>query len=338
MVGEQVPKTFAIRKAEAVSLWVAYPLHAAYLMVWPLNWLLNKAAQSILAWFRVEQATHGEVLTGDELKGLVATSKEHGQIEREKADMLHNLFEFDQRSVGRVIIPRGEVHDLNLTAEPDCNLRMIRNSGHSRFPLLDGAQDDAIVGIVLTKDLHNALLRGEPEPWKELERYCRPPLVLHEGQKAAQAFELMRRERAHMGFVVNEYGECIGMVTLEDLLEEIVGEIHDETDEIGLAQAIRKLTDSRWECEGLVSLSEVERTIGLKVPPELDANTLSGLCMERLARMPEAGDQFREGSFRVWVQSIQDRRVGRVVIERDEGDQENQDRPESHREAGVTSP
>ncbi len=327
VVGEQVPKTFAIRKAEAVSLWVAYPLHVSYLLVWPLNWLLNKAAQSILVWFRVEQATHGDVLTGEELKGLVITSREHGEIERVKADMLHNLFEFDQRSVGRVMIPRGSVHALDLAADPDRNLHMIRHSGHSRFPLLDGARDDAVVGIVLAKDLHNALLGGEPEPWKDLGRYCRPPKLLHEGQKIAQVFDSMRQERAHMGFVVDEYGEFVGIVTLEDLLEEIVGDIQDETDNEEPAQAIRKLSDGRWECDGLVSLNDIERALGLTVSVELNAHTLSGLCMERLARMPEPGDEFQEGPFRVWVQSIQDRRVGRVVIQQATGHHEEHGSP-----------
>jgi len=338
VVGEQVPKTFAIRKAEAVSLWVAYPLHVSYLMVWPLNWLLNKAAQSTLALFRVEQATHGDVLSGDELKGLVATSKEHGEIGGGKADMLHNLFEFHQRSVGRVMIPRGAVLALDLAAEPDRNLRMISNSGHSRFPLLDSAKDDAIAGIVLAKDLHNALLGGEPEPWKDLGRYSRPPLVVHEGHKIDQVFELMRRDRAHMGLVVDEYGQLVGIITLEDLLEEIVGEIHDETDEEEPVQAIQKLSDSRWECDGLVSLSDVERSVGLTVPAVLDANTLSGLCMERLARMPAPGDQFQEGPFRVLVQTIQDRRVGRVVIERVDDEQEDQGGWEGQGQSGDTRP
>jgi len=286
----------------------------------------------------LSSSTHGDVLSGDELKGMVATSKEHGEIGGKKADMLRNLFEFHQRSVSRVMIPRGAVQALDLAAEPDRNLRMISDSGHSRFPLLDGAQDDDIVGIVLAKDLHNAVLGGEPEPWKDLGRYSRPPLAVHEGQKTDQVFELMRLKRAHMGLVVDEYGDFIGIVTLEDLLEEIVGDIHDETDEEEPEQAIRKLSDTRWECDGLVSLNDVERSVGLTVPAELDANTLSGLCMERLARMPAPGDQFQEGQFRVSVQTIQDRRVGRVVIERIEDGQEDQGGWEGQGQSGDTRP
>ena len=109
VIGEQVPKTFAIRRAEPVAVWCAYPLHATYLLVYPLNWLLNAASRSILSLFNVEEVSHADVLTGEELQGLVETSRHHGELENEKATMLHNMFEFDQRQVGRVMIPRNAI-------------------------------------------------------------------------------------------------------------------------------------------------------------------------------------------------------------------------------------
>jgi len=316
VVGEQVPKTLAIRKAEPVSLWVAYPLHISYLLTLPLNWLLNQATASILSLFRVQEASHAEVMSSDEIKGLVATSHEHGEIHQDQADMLRNLFEFDQRQVGRVMLPRSSVNSLDLSAEPAANLSTIRETGHSRFPVIDSQDNDLLVGILLVKDIYHALLDGELEPWRDLKSYCRDPLIVTESQRVSMLFDQMRANRAHMAFVIDEYGEFIGIITLEDLLEEIVGEIHDETDTEASMPAIKQLDEGLWEADGLVSLSDLERIIGLSVPVDLDANTLSGLIMERLARMPEPGDEILQDDFRVRVVSLEDRRVGRVEIQR----------------------
>ena len=313
VIGEQVPKTLAIRKAEPVSLWVAYPLHISYLLVWPLNWVLNRATRGILAAFGVEEVSHADVLTDSELKGLVATSSEHGELEEQKAGMLKNLFEFDRRMVSRVMIPRSSVVVLDLAASPENNAAIIRDSGHSRFPVVDGGLEN-IIGLVLAKDLYAAMLSGEQEPWRELARYCRQPIVAPESQLVAHVFDTMRARRAHMAFVVDEYGELTGIVTLEDLLEEIVGEIHDETDAEQPAAPIMTFED-HWEASGLVSISDVERAIGLTVPDELDANTLSGLFMQRLGRMPEAGDVILESGFRLQALTIIGRRVGEIRID-----------------------
>lgn len=316
VIGEQVPKTFAIRKAEPVSIWVAYPLHFSYLMTWPLNWLLNRASTAILSLFHVEQATHAEVLSSEEIKDLVATSHEHGEIHQEQADMLRNLFEFDQRQVGRVMLPRSSVHILDLSAEPSTNLKTIRETGHSRFPVIDSQEGNLLVGILLVKDIYHALLDGVREPWQELKAFCREPLIVPESQKVSKLFDQMRAKRAHMAFVIDEYGVFIGIITLEDLLEEIVGEIHDETDKLESMLAIERRDEDRWEADGLISLSDLERITGLKVPVELDANTLSGLIMQRLDRMPEAGDEILEGRFLLRVLNLADRRVGQVEIQR----------------------
>jgi len=319
VVGEQVPKTYAIRQPEPVSVWCAYPLHLSYLAVWPLNWLLNKSSNTILKMMGVQPAGHAEVFTGDELKGLVAASGQHGEIERDHAQMIHNLFEFDQRQVGRVMIPRHSMHCIETKATAEENLRMIRDTEHSRFPVIDSDENGSIVGILLVKDIHRALLDGETEPWRDIPRFSREPLVVPESQRVPKLFELMRSKRAHMAFVVDEYGTFVGAVTLEDLLEEIVGEIEDETDERGSPAPIESTGVDTWEADGLLSLGDLAKVVGLVVPADLDANTLSGLFMDRLARMPQSEDQIEEGGFRLTVKTVLDSRVGAATIERLQG-------------------
>lgn len=315
VIGEQVPKTFAIRKAEPVSMWAAYPLHTSYILAYPLNWLLSRATSAILSLFNVAEASHAEVFSSDEIKGLVATSKEHGEIHEKQANMLHNLFEFDQRQVGRIMIPINSVQSLDIAAAPEENLKIIRDTEHSRFPLIDSDNNDALIGIILTKDIHRAMLQGESEPWTDLDRFRRDSMVVPESQRIAKLFDLMRIRRAHMACAVDEYGTFIGVITLEDLIEEIVGDIQDETDTEEPSTAITVIDDTNWEADGLISLTDLERSVGLKIDDTLDANTLSGLFMQRLARMPETGDEIFEGDFQLRVLSTDGHRAGKVHIQ-----------------------
>jgi magnesium and cobalt exporter, CNNM family len=316
VVGEQVPKTFAIRKPEPVSVWTAYPLHATYIAVWPLNWLLNRASGAILGLFGVKEASHAEVYSNDELKGMVDTSREHGEIEHDRATMLKNLFELDQRQVGRVMVPRTHVAVLDVDGTAERNLEVIREGSHSRFPVLSSKQEDEIVGLLLVKDVYSALMAGDEQPWGDLQRFAREPMVVPVTQKIPDLFELMRSKRAHMAFVVDEYGKFMGIVTLEDLLEEIVGEIEDETDDTDPKLGIVATGEGQWEAAGLASLGDVERELGMVIPPELDANTLSGLFLIRLERMPQANDEIVEGGYTLRVLDVEDRHVGRVAIQR----------------------
>ncbi len=316
VVGEQVPKTLAIRKAEPVALWVAYPLHVSYLIVYPLNWLLNATTRTILSLFKVAEATHADVYSNDELKGLVATSEEHGKLTTDKAEMLRNMFEFDQRHVGRVMIPLASLNILDVNADADENLAIIRDTGHSRFPLINRENNEEIIGIVLAKDLYAAMLSNESEPWADIRKYCREPLIVPEAQKISGLFDIMRSERAHMALVVGEYGELVGVVTLEDLLEEIVGDIEDETDSISPSYTIQQLDEGRWEADGLVSLSDAQRTIGLVVPDELDANTLSGLCITVIGKMPSVGDAMTVYGYHFTIQGMEHHRVSKVLIQK----------------------
>jgi CBS domain containing-hemolysin-like protein len=229
--------------------------------------------------------------------------------------MLKNMLAFDQRLVSRVMIPLTSLKLLDSSADPEQNLAIIRDSGHSRFPLLDSENNDEILGIILSKDLYAGMLLEDKEPWKNLEKYCRKPFIVPESQRVSHLFELMRTKRAHMALVVDEYGGLVGIITLEDLLEEIVGDIQDETDMISSSEIIQ-LNENSWEADGLVSLTDAERSIGLIVPDELDANTLSGLCMSSKGEMLLEGDVVLGYGFRFTIKSVANHRVGKLLIEK----------------------
>lgn len=313
VVGEQVPKTFAIRKPEPVALWVAYPLHAFYLLIFPLNWLLNAASAAILRMLKVEEASHMEVLSGEEIQGLIEASGEHGNIESNKAAMLNNMFEFDTRTVEEIMVPRGKVAFIDLQDPWEKQREILGKIEHSRFPVLNGG-DLHLKGVLLAKDLYRQTLEGKRELKGTLEALIREPLVVPESQSIGVLFERMRIARQHMAVVINEYGAFAGVVTMEDLLEEIVGEIADELDQAG-DHSILTRKDEHWEADGWTQLSDIERALQVDFEEDVDANTLSGLFMFRLERIPETGDSVEEQGFRFTVESMTGHRVDMVRIE-----------------------
>ena len=313
VVGEQVPKTLAIRKAEPVSMLLAYPLLWFYRTIFPLSWLLNWSSRAILRLFNVREASHADVLTSDELRGLIHVLAQHGEVAAERAAMLHNLFRFDERSIERVMVPRTETQVLRLDSSNERNLNVIRTSQFSRFPVLQGEQDD-VVGIILVRDLINAIIDRTPAPWTDLKSYCRDPLVVPESLKVAEMFDVMRNTRSHMACVIDEYGAFSGLVTLEDLLEQIVGEISDETDKVEpLYPIIWK--DTYWVAHGLAPLTDLERETSFQVDESTSVNTISGLIMSELSRMPVKGDTVIVNGFRFNVLAMKDRHVERIRID-----------------------
>lgn len=314
IVGEQVPKTYAIRKPEVISVLCAIPLRIFYVLLFPLNWTLNKSSRGLLSLLGVEEATHAEVLTGTEIRGLVSTSAEHGEMGSEKAEIIQNLFRFDERVVQRVMIPRMECQILRLDQADEANIAIMRETRHSRFPVVENRSDN-LVGMVLMKDLVDAILAGNSEPWTELKSFCREPLVVPETLRITALFDTMRAEKAHMACVIDEYGSFVGLITLEDLLEEIVGDIADESDEFYSDFPITK-TETGWMAHGLASLANIERETGYVVEDSFDANTLSGLFMNHLQRIPRHGDVVTDGEYRFVVDRMKDHHVEMVLIEK----------------------
>ncbi|HNP62753.1 MAG TPA: hemolysin family protein [Woeseiaceae bacterium] len=314
VIGEQVPKSFAIRQPERVSKMTAYPLQLFYWFAFPLTWLLDRASRGTLRLFGVDESTHGEALTLQELKGVLATSRAHGKISRTRARMMKNLIELDERPVGWVMIPQHEVTVLNASLSMEENRRRIAETRHSRFPLIDG--EDKVLGIVLQKDLFQAEIDGTSDPMTKLDVFCRRPVFVPERQTVSKTFETLRADSVHMAIVVDEYGEIAGIVTLEDLLEEIVGEIRDEKDKSEASYNVSQLSDASWSVDGGISISDAAREFGLVIESGSLSNTLAGLFMERLERIPEVGDTLETDGFRLTVEETSGRHATRISVRR----------------------
>lgn len=312
VVGEQVPKTFAIRKADSIFVSIAYPLRLSFIVLFPLTWVLNWASAAILRGFGVEQATHGEVLSDTEIRGIIDESAKHGEMTVRRAEMLDNLFTFDDRPVSRVMIPLIEADILRLEDGPAKNRQVIKETQHSRYPVI---KDDAdhVVGILLTKDLINGLIDGDDKWWEKISSLVHPALVVPETMKVGGLMVTMRKERAQMACVIDEYGSLVGLVTLEDLLEEIVGDIFDELDPVEPGFPIRA-TEDGVESHGLASLSDLNRALLAGEFDDVNANTVSGLIALSLQHVPEVGDIVEYSGYAFTVISVKDRHAEWVRI------------------------
>jgi CBS domain containing-hemolysin-like protein len=313
VIGEQVPKTYAIREPATVSLWVAYPLHLTYIVTYPLTWSLNLASNATLKLLGVASVSHADILSGAEIRGLISASREHGAIEASHADMMHNLFTFHDRPVERIMLPRRFIETIELGITREEMIAALSQSKHSRLAVIDRMWEN-FVGIVLVKEVLIAMLEDTSErPLANNKSLIREAQLIPESQPVADLFQSMQANRNHVAFAVDEYGEVSGLVTMEDLIEEIVGDISDESDTPRVHELVRK-TATGWQCDGFTLLGDLERAIGVEIDPEIDANTVTGLFMQTLSRLPETGDEITVGDFRFEIKHMNGRRPVKVEI------------------------
>ena len=311
VVGEQVPKTYAIRKPTPVTIALAYPLHWFYLLVFPLNWLLDRANAGILRLLGVEGGPHHEVITEDEISAIVDDSEAHGELEHKTADIIRKAFRFDDQTVRQIMVPWLDVDKLRLTLSSEENEAIMLETLHSRFPVLDA--NGNVVGVLAAKDVMSAVLRAEENPWPSIQKYLRTPLIVPQSLPISILLERMRSTRTHMSIIVDEHGTYIGIVTLEDMLEEIVGEIEDEWDTDEPDMPI-EATDSGWQATGQLSIEELRSTVGITLDELPGVTTLGGYIMAKLERLPQEGDRLELSGFEFLVLRMDARRILSVMI------------------------
>jgi CBS domain containing-hemolysin-like protein len=296
VIGEQVPKTFAIRNPEPVSLWIAYPLRISYLLFFPLNWLLNSASRGMLRALGVKEATHLEVLTDTEIEGLVDVSAEHGKIQMGVRDRLRGALELGDLTVADVMIHRKNMKMIDVDLPPREIIAQAMVSSHTRMPLYKDDPEN-IVGVLHARDL----LREIAEKGRDgvvVAEVLREPWFVPETTAAEDQLAEFLRRREHFAFVVDEYGALMGLVTLEDILEEIVGDIRDEHDVA--VQGVRPQPDGSVNVDGWAPIRDLNRTMDWDLPDE-EAVTVAGLVMHEAQAIPEPGQVFSFHGYRFHI-------------------------------------
>ena len=311
VVAEQAPKYLAIQRARQTSLFIAYPLHVFYRVAYPFIWFVNTSANRILKWLglSVGAGQESEAFTDDELKLMVATSAKHGVLRESERLIVGNALDFADTVVRQVMVPRTEIvavpEDLDLAGL----VAMARQTRFSRFPVYRDDLDH-VVGVIHVKDLVGVDRTSHAKARDLMRRVPAIPETLRLDQALAE----FRRQRAGLAIVIDEFGGTAGLVTLEDILEQLVGEVSDEFDQIEV-QRIREESPGTFVIDGLVSLADLRERLGVSLEDE-PYDTVGGMVFGRLGRVAKVGDAVEIEGYRFTVSAVDGRRVAQVKVQR----------------------
>ncbi|SFQ29959.1 hemolysin family protein [Salibacterium halotolerans] len=275
VIGELAPKTFAIQKAEALALTFAKPIIWFYKIMYPFIWLLNGSARMLTRLFGIRPASeHQTAHTEEELRIILSQSLEKGEINKAEYDFVNRIFAFDNRSAGEIMIPRTEMITVSLEDSIEETVRLLSEKPFTRYPVIREDKDD-VIGLIHAKEVLGARASSPSEPLT-LSACVRPMVQVIQSTPLTELLVTMRKEETHMAVLLDEYGGTAGIITVEDILEEIVGEMRDELDihEEALIQPINE-QKSRYLLDGKVLLEEVNKKLELDIE-EKPVDTLGG--------------------------------------------------------------
>ncbi|HWN98754.1 MAG TPA: hemolysin family protein [Blastocatellia bacterium] len=312
VLGELVPKTLALERAEQMALAVALPVHVFYRTFKAPIWLLDRSGTAVVRWLGFSSsARETAVYNEEELRQLVALSHKSGHLIEDERQLISNVFDFTEATVESVMVPRTEIEALDASLEPLEMLDLFEETGYSRMPVFRESLDD-IIGILLHKDLSRVVRRGGLVDLREI---MRPPVFLPTSVMLNDALRRLRRSTEHMALVVDEHGGVEGLVTLEDLLEEIVGDIRDEHDDAAVRQIV-ELPDGSFSVKGNLSIRDANKRLELGLPEADSYHTIAGFMMARAGRILRSGESVEYNDLRLTVQSTHGNRIVETKIER----------------------
>jgi putative hemolysin len=320
--GEIIPKAYASRFSSQVSLRASPFLRGMQVLVFPVVWVFEQVTHFV---FRLMGARTGErtFSSTEEIRTLIAVGEEEGVLEEEEREMLHSVIDFGELMAKEVMVPRTDMVCLAARTSVKEAVKVAVDSGFSRLPVYDGNLDN-IVGIVFAKDLlaHLAADKGDV-PVTSVQRQ---PLFVPESNTLDDVLRELQERRTHMALVVDEYGGTSGLVTMEDLLEEIVGEIFDEYDL--RRESVRILDDETAVVDARVHVDDVNDKFGTKLPEDEVYETVAGFVFHTLGRIPKEGETFQAHGLRVTVEKAINRRILRVrMVKLPHDDPEDEDGP-----------
>jgi CBS domain containing-hemolysin-like protein len=310
IAGEMVPKFYAIDRAEAVARRVARPLRAFSILFRPFILALTAIADRILRLLGVDMSLERRGGSSDELKRLIAESHEGGQIDPGEAGMLTGVFHLHEQEARQVMTPAPAVVTIDVSQDVETALRLCVASGHTRLLVTEEEDRDRVRGLVHVSELARQLMQDGPRA--PLEPVVHDALIVPETKPLDDLLADLQRQRTSMAVVVDEYGRVVGVVTVEDIIEEVVGEIADETDPA--AGEVRRLANGDWFVRGHVAVTDLA-DYGLDLPVDSDAyNSVGGLVFAELGRLPRRGDTVNADGYSIRVESVRDNRIEAVRI------------------------
>jgi len=319
VVGELAPKSLAIQKAEWITLTVSRPLILFYKIMYPFIWALNGSARVVSGIFGLKPVSENEIVhTEEELRIILSESYKSGEINQSEFKYVNKIFEFDNRIAKEIMVPRTEIVSMSKDDTLKTAFKVIREEKFTRYPIIDGDKDH-IIGLVNIKEIMTDLIGNETASGKTLENYIRPIIRVIETIPIHDLLVKMQKEQMHMAILMDEYGGTSGLVTVEDILEEIVGEIRDEfdMDEIPM---IRKMKDHHYIIDSKVLVSEVNDLLGIEIDEE-DVDTIGGWILTENYEAKE-GDIIHHESYTFKILEMDEHHIKYIEVSKNTSDGE----------------
>jgi putative hemolysin len=309
VIGELIPKSLALARAERTALVVARAVDALSRVSRLLVGALTASSRGILRLFGVAEVRSAAFVSEEEIKLMVQQGRAHGVFDQTEQELIHSVFEFSEAAVKEVMVPRPKIQAIEIDTPVPEVLQFITEARKSRYPVYRRTLDD-VVGVLYDKDLLPCLASGKPLMLADL---LHPAYFAPETTRIHRLLREMQRRRMPMALVVDEYGSVEGLVTIEDLVEEIVGEIREEDEEEG---PVKRLRDGSLIVDASVNLRDLKGEYDLDFPESAEYETLAGFVLAQLQRVPRGGEIITHGEWKLTVVDMDGRRINRVRAER----------------------
>ena len=308
---EVTPKVFAVKNYEKFALAVSFPLVGVVKLFTPFSYSFDKLYTMFASLFKVTK--DDLFINKEDMKAVIQVSEEKGTIDNEEKEMINSIFKFSDTTVKEVMVPRMDMVVLEKNAPYDEVIKLLKQKGHSRIPVYD-EDVDKIVGILFVKNLLE--YKNNKKKFDNLVNLAKKPYYVPETKKIDELLREFQKERIHLAIVVDEYGGTAGLITLEDVIEEIVGEIQDEYD--NEKALINKIDNTTWLVDGKIGIEELNERIGFDLPTEDEYESLGGFILNKLRRIPETNEEITYKGFIFTIDSLFERRIKKVRIKKRE--------------------
>lgn len=314
VLGELVPKSLGIRYGEKIALFAAGPIRFLSRVTYPVVRLLTASNHLILRLVGLSKKIDSSFITEEEILQILKEGEEKGVIDETEHELIHSIFDFADRHVKEVMVPHPNVQAVNVDWSKGEILKFIVEKGYTRYPVYENALDN-IVGVLNSKEVLSRLVEKKPFKIREI---MLPPFFIPEFKAVSDLLKEMQKKRMHLALVVDEYGAIAGLVTMEDLFEEIVGEIEDES-KVGVGDLVKRLKDGAMIVDGSTSIRDLINIWGLPLTDSDAYETIAGMLLSQLQEMPKGGEVIRHGGYKFTIQEVEKNRITKIRTEQDKG-------------------
>ncbi|MBI4685016.1 MAG: HlyC/CorC family transporter [Nitrospirae bacterium] len=310
--GELAPKTFAVAHSEKVSLFLAKPIAFYIKTISPLVWIFNFASNFIIRILGGKKRPLSPLVTEEEIKTMISIGQEEGTLEQEEKEMLHNVFAFGDKVVTEVMVPRTEIVSIPQESTVDDAIRLVSEEGYSRYPVINESID-TITGILYVKDILIKMAEGKIQKHSPITELVREAYYIPENKMVTELLDEMQKKKLQIALIMDEYGGTAGLITLEDIIEEIVGGLQDEFEAMEAEKEVEIIDERTFIVSGQTGLDEFNELVGTEISSE-DFHTLGGFIFGLFRRLPKVGEQVRYHNLRFLILEMDDKKISKVRI------------------------